>query len=104
MVNISRMGPKYNPIMLLASIFFWEGSTNTLLLPYDMLTLTLFNVASITGLNPLGATFAPTLETKNEFTIEHFGYKNFILDNHDKTRTFWPFSYHIISSALVLCM
>lgn len=75
MVDISRTGPKYNPSMLLASIFFWKGSTNTFQFSYGMLTPNLFDIAAITGLNPLGDTFAPTLETT---------YKNFILDNNDK--------------------
>lgn len=29
MIQISRTDPRYNPTMLLASIFFWEGPTNT---------------------------------------------------------------------------
>lgn len=27
-IQISRTSPRYNPSMLLVSIFFWEGSTN----------------------------------------------------------------------------
>lgn len=49
-----------------------------------MLTPTLFNVEAITGLNRLGENFTLTLETANEFTIERFSFKNFIIDNHDK--------------------
>lgn len=48
-----------------------------------MLTPNLFDMASIIGLNPVSSTFCPTLETQHEFAIEHFTYKNFILDNHD---------------------
>lgn len=48
-----------------------------------MLTPTLFDVASITWLNPLGE-FTQTSETTNEFTIKRFSFKNFIIDNHNK--------------------
>lgn len=87
MIKISRTNLRYYPTMLLASIFFWEGSTNTFQFPCDMLTSTLFDVTTITGLNPLGENFTLTLETTNEFTIEQFSFKNFIIDNHDKKTT-----------------
>lgn len=70
--------------MLLVSIFFWEGLTNTFQFPCGMLIPTLFDVATITCLSPLGEIFTLTLETTNEFTIECFIFKNFIIDNHDK--------------------
>lgn len=54
MIKISTTGPKYNPTMLLASIFFWEGSTNTFQFACGILTPTLFDVVAITRLNPLG--------------------------------------------------
>lgn len=70
--------------MLLTSIFFYEGSTNTFQFLCGMLTPTLFDVASITCLSPLGEIFTLTLEIINEFTIERFSFTNFIIDNHDK--------------------
>lgn len=73
----SRTGPRYNPTMLLVSIFFWEGSTNTFQFPCGMLTPTLFDMTAITRLTPLGENFTPTLETTNEFTIKLFSFKNF---------------------------
>lgn len=84
MIKISRTVPRYNTTMLLALVFFWEGSTNTFQFPCGMLTLTLFDVAAITGLSPLSKKFTPTLETTNEFTIKWFSFKNFIIENHDK--------------------
>lgn len=112
MVNLSRIGLRYNPCMLLASIFFWEGSTNTFQLSYGMLSLTLFNVASITGLNLVSSIFYPTLETQHKFTIKHFTYKTFIFDNHDTANedvsdqehisflAFWTSYYVFCSSSL----
>lgn len=58
-IQISRTGPRYNPTMLLASIFLWEGSTNTFQFPCGMLTPTLFDVGGIIGLNPISETFTP---------------------------------------------
>lgn len=84
MIQISLTGPRYNSVMLLASIFFWEGLTNTFQFPRGILTSTLFNVAAITGLNPLGETFTPNIETDHEFVIKRFSFKNFIIDHHNK--------------------
>ena len=67
--------------MLLASIYFWEGSTNTFHLPCGMLTPTLFDVAAITGLSPLGETFDPTLATTNAFDFKRAGVQNYIEDH-----------------------
>lgn len=49
-----------------------------------MITTTLFDVAAIMGLNPLGETFTPIIEIDQEFIIECFCFKNFIIDHHDK--------------------
>lgn len=70
--------------MLLASIFFWEGSTNTFQFPYGMLTLTLFGITTIMGLNPIGETFTPMIEIDNEFVFEPPNFKNYITDHHEK--------------------
>lgn len=44
-IQISRHARRVNPCMLLSSLYFWEGSTNTFHLPCGMLTPTLFPVA-----------------------------------------------------------
>lgn len=49
-----------------------------------MLTPTLFVVATVTGLNPLGENFTPTIKTTNKFIVEHFSFKNFIIDHQNK--------------------
>lgn len=53
-IQLSRIAHRVNLSMLLASIFFWEGSTNMFHLPCGMLTPTLFDVVAITRLSPLG--------------------------------------------------
>lgn len=84
MIQISRVGPRYNLTMLLASIFFWEGSTNKFQVPCRTLMPTLFDITAITGLNPLGKTFTPTIKTDQEIIFEHVSFKNIIIDHHDK--------------------
>lgn len=84
MIQISRTDPRYNPPLLLASIFFWEGCTNTFQFPYVMLTPTLFDIETITKLNPLGETFTPSIKTDHEFVFERLSLKNFITDHHEK--------------------
>lgn len=70
--------------MLLASLYFWENSTNTFQLPYGMLTPTLFDVAPITGLSPLGEVFEPILSTENTFLFGRACLLNYIEDHHNK--------------------
>lgn len=84
MIQISRTGSRYNRTMLLGSTFFLEGSNNTFQFPYGILTPTLFDVAAITRLNPLGETFTPTIDTNHEFFSERFIFKKFIINHHDK--------------------
>lgn len=49
-----------------------------------MLMLTLFDVATITGLSPLGDTFNPTLPTETTFSFGRTCLQNYIEDHHDK--------------------
>lgn len=63
LIQVSMYADRVNLCMLLASLYFWEGSTNTFQLPCGILTPTLFDVATITGLSPLEETFDPTLLT-----------------------------------------
>ena len=83
-IQILRNAHRINPCTLLASMYFWEGSTNTFQLPCGMLTSTLFNVAAIIGFSPLGETFDPTLSTENTFTFNRASLKNYIKDHHDQ--------------------
>ena len=57
--QLSREGPKYHNEMLIAALYFWNISTNSLHLKCGMLTPTLLDVAAITGLKPIGETFHP---------------------------------------------
>lgn len=70
--------------MLLSPLYFWEGSTNTFHLPCGMLTPTLFDVATITGLSPMGETFDPTHSTKIKFSFKCPSLKFYVADHHVK--------------------
>lgn len=75
--------------MLLAAIYFWEGSTNTFQTRCGMITLTLLDVAMLTGLKPnnrLGE-LSTADAISIEFKVGESGkptYNNFI-DFHAKT-------------------
>lgn len=84
LIQVSRYAHRVNPCMLLVSLYFWEGSTNTFQLPYGMLTPTLFDMTVITGLSPLGETFDLTLSTENTFTFDRASLQNHIEDHHNK--------------------
>lgn len=61
-------------------------------------------MAFITGLNPLGEKFIPTLEITNEFTIKRFSFKKFTIDNHYQEHiaflTLW-LSYYVFCSSFL---
>lgn len=84
LIQISKYAHRVNPCMLLESLYFWEGLTNTFQLPCGMLTPTLFDVAAISGLSSLGETFDPTLSTENTFTFSRAILLNYIEDHHNK--------------------
>src|ERR1044072_205201 len=83
LIQISRKPIRYNHAMLLASIYFWESSTNTFQIPCGMITPTLFEVAAITGLRPTGQTYDPTKfkDQKSIFDTNSTSFSAFI-DEH----------------------
>jgi hypothetical protein len=59
LIQLSRKPLEYQPDMLMAAFHFFEKSTNTFQFRCGMLTPTLFDVAAITGLSPLGKSYNP---------------------------------------------
>ncbi|XP_050895889.1 uncharacterized protein LOC127102579 [Lathyrus oleraceus] len=57
LLEIARCGPPQSCGMLLAVLQFWESSTNSFHTKCGMITLTLLDIASITGLKPTGEVF-----------------------------------------------
>ncbi|GAU33485.1 hypothetical protein TSUD_370970 [Trifolium subterraneum] len=61
------------------ALHFFESSTNTFHFECGMMTLTLFDVAALTGLPPTGDTYDPTKAgSKIELKINHKSYSKFI--------------------------
>lgn len=79
--------------MLLAALHFWNSSTNSLHLKCGMVTPTLLDVATITGLKPIEETFVPS-NCKSAVTFDFIKvvvaptYTKHQDKPHDKTVTF----------------
>jgi hypothetical protein len=71
--------------MLIVVLHFFEGSTNTFQFECGMMTPTLFDVAAIIGLSPVGDTYDPTRASQNiSFTSKEHTFSKYILENHIK--------------------
>lgn len=73
LIQLSWVGPKYNSHMLIATMCFWDTSTNTFHLPCVMITLTLFDVVIVIGLLPIEEPFEPSTKAKPQhgFSFHH---------------------------------
>jgi hypothetical protein len=65
LIQLSRAGPKYQQEMIIAAMHFFESSTNTFHFECGMMTPTLFDVAAITGLSPVGDAYDPAKTTQS---------------------------------------
>src|SRR3954471_13965103 len=104
LIQLSKTGLEYNQTMLVASVHFWDASHNTFHLPCGMITPTLFDVAAITGLRPIGETFDPNVldvDTIN-FNEATVTYTAFIQQYHDQTNVEVSDVEHIAFLALWL--
>lgn len=54
LIQLSRVDHPYFQNMLVETLYFWKGTTNTFQLPCGMIIPTLFDVTAITGLCPTG--------------------------------------------------
>ncbi|XP_058761879.1 uncharacterized protein LOC131635283 [Vicia villosa] len=92
--------------MLVASIYFWDATHNTFHLPCGMVTPTLFDVASITGLHPLGEDFDPNyIDTDTiKFGESKATYTVFTVKHHNKDSDDVSDEEHIAFLALWLSM
>jgi hypothetical protein len=84
LIQLSRVGPKYHQEMLIAALHFFESSTNTFHFPCGMMTPTLFDVAAITGLSPIGDTYDPARVSPNiVFDPKEKTFQKYIQENHE---------------------
>lgn len=69
--------------MLVDVMCFWESTTNTFDLSYGIITLTLFDIATIVGLQPTGEPFKTSriTKTKPKFEFTNPSY-NIYLEEH----------------------
>lgn len=80
LIQLSRVGLKYNHAMFLIASCFWEALMNIFHLPFGMVTATLFDVAANAGLQPTMADYEPAktysgFEANNAFSTfieEHY--------------------------------
>lgn len=69
LIQLSRTGNSYCQNMLVASLYFWESTTNTFQLSYGMVTPALFDIAAITCLYPTGKNFDPNESDDNAINL-----------------------------------
>lgn len=85
LIQLSRTVLKFNHNILIATLLLWEGSINTIQLRCSMVIPTLFDIAFIVGLRPIGETFDPSLITNTQPTFDFVcaSYKHFFQDFHE---------------------
>jgi hypothetical protein len=82
LIQFSRTDPKYKPELLIATLHFYEKSTNTFQFKCGMATPTLIDVAAITGLRPDGDHFDPTkIGDKVELNYRENTFSKYIAEN-----------------------
>lgn len=91
--------------MLVASLYYWESTTNTFQLPCGMLTPTLFDVAAIIGLQPVDNNFNPNEKSDKDnidFDNNYAGFSRYIETYHVTGTTEVTSEEHITFIALWL--
>lgn len=69
LIQLSRTYQSYCQNMMVASLYFWKSITNTFQLPCGMVTPTLFDITTITGLRPTNNNFDLIEREREENTI-----------------------------------
>jgi hypothetical protein len=112
LIQLCKTGLDYDENLLLVAMHFWEGSTNTMQLKCGMLTPTLFDIASITGLPPTCEIYDPNLESATQFNFDTATYGAYMNEHFDKDTaevydeecidflTFWLCCYVFCTSSL----
>lgn len=86
LIMLSKLDLDYSNPMLVSSLYFWDSTHYTFYLPYGMVTLTLFDMAAITGLKPTGHTYDPDVDSIGtiSFSTTRATYSTYITHYHDK--------------------
>lgn len=103
-VPLSKVGPSYCQTMLITSLYFWDNTHNNFHFPCGMLTLTLFDIAAITGLRPTGENFNPNFMTEDSIGSDSniATFTNYILYHHNQDNDEVSNEEHITFLALWL--
>lgn len=106
LIELSKVGPAYCQNMLLASLYFWDSTHQTFHFGCGMMTPTLFDLAAIVGLKPIGEDFNPLYLTEDSigFEVSRAAYSSHINYYHDKTTEEVSDTEHIAFLALWLCI
>lgn len=76
LIQLSRVGLRYNHAMFLTTMCLWEVSTNNFHFPCGMITPTLFDLTAIVCLWHTGEDYEPFADT--DFRISSHSYSTFI--------------------------
>lgn len=85
LIELSEYNLGYNFAQLMASFHIWHLDSNSFHVPFGMITPTLFNIAAITGLKPIGIMYSSiTLKLKHLEVVPvpgNYSINTFIRDN-----------------------
>lgn len=83
---LSKLDLDYNTPMLISSLYFWDNTHYTFHLPCGMVAPTLFDMAAITGLKPIGHTYDPDINSIDtiSYSTTRAAYSTHIAHYHDK--------------------
>lgn len=86
LIMLLKLNLEYNTPMLISSLYFWDSTHYTFHLPCGMATPTLFDLAVITGLKPIGHTYDPEIDAMDTiaFSTTRAAYSMHIAHYHDK--------------------
>lgn len=104
LIQLSKVDPAYCQNMLVASLYFWESTTNTFQLSCRIITLRLFDVAAIAGLQQTREVFDPNERNEDtiNFNADQASFGHYMEDHHNKEGHIVSDEKHITFLALWL--
>lgn len=86
LIMMSKVELDYSSTLLVSSLYFWDNIHYTFHLPCGMVTPTIFNIVTITWINPTENTYDPDVEYDYSiaFSTSRAAYSTHISHYHDK--------------------
>lgn len=102
LIQLSKVGPSYCQKNLVASLYFWESTSNTFHLPCGMVTRTLFDLVAIAGVRLTCEAFDPDVNDEDTINLDHTWETigHYIEDHHNKASKEVSDARHIAFLAL----